>query len=95
MAVVATALVGYLKMRFTIFEPLREWTLIVRRSKGSKNPAQCSYCVGAKEPWQGDGPARAVRRDINAALEPIEFMTEQRYLWTTWLKYQTVARTTG
>lgn len=70
-----------------IFESLREWALIARRSKDSKNPSSWFNVEGARESRGGGRRPGTAWDEIILCLErPYgEFITEQRSSRASWL----------
>ena len=74
-------------MLIQLFEPLREWVEVTRRSKGSKKPSGCVNLEGARESRSGGRRLGTAPGEINLCLEPPygEFITEQRSPEASWL----------
>lgn len=74
-------------MLIRLFQPLREWGDVTRRSKGSKKPSGCVNLKRAKD-FRSDGRRLgAAPSEINLCSEPPcgEFITEQRSPEASWL----------
>ena len=74
-------------MLIQLFEPLREWVIKTRRSKGSKKPSSRYSVEGARESRGGGRRLGTAPGEINLRLEPpwVEFIAEQRSPEASWL----------
>ena len=74
-------------MNFRLFESLREWVNVTRRSKGSKKPSEAVALEGARNPRRGDGRGEGASGEINLCSERLagQFITKQRSLEAIWL----------
>ena len=70
-----------------LFESLREWVRITRRSKDSKKPLWRDSFKGARELHYGGRRSVTASGEINPSTEPVhtKFMLEQRPLKLPWL----------
>ena len=80
-------LVGYATMLNQLFEPLREWVEVTRRSKGSKKPSSWFNVEGARESRGGGRRLGTASGEIILRLEPLygEFIAEPRSPEASWL----------